>query len=222
SPAPWRSAPPGVRPPCHGDPTPVPHITPPWRRAPNPSPHIAAPLPASAAPERRRSEAIYTPVPHLLTFPAARRRAGPVAPCRPRPRPRRGRRRGPARQRGPRRSGGGDLPSVRPQPRTMEPGEHGMDLGGKVSIIVGRDTDPAALSDLEALLERPGGPVDVVLAADESTTVNGPRTHLATTEDNPTVARVLSGLGVEGPAALAPDGYVLATGRDRGPVAVLA
>src|SRR5699024_4906903 len=134
---------------------------PPWRRAPNPSPHIAAPLPAPAAPERRRSEAIYTPVPHLLSFPAARRRAGPVAPCRPRPRPRRGRRRGPARQRGPRRSGGGDLPSVRPQPRTMEPGEHGMDLGGKVSIIVGRDTDPAALSDLEALLERPGGPVDV-------------------------------------------------------------
>src|SRR5699024_8100455 len=116
----------------------------------------------------------------------------------------------------------GDLPSVRPQPRTMEPGEHGMDLGGKVSIIVGRDTDPAALSDLEALLERPGGPVDVVLAADESTTVNGPRIHLGTTEDNPTVARVLSGLGVEGPAALAPDGYVLATGRDRGPVAVLA
>src|SRR5699024_6828630 len=74
----------------------------------------------------------------------------------------------------------------------------------------------------KALLDRPGGPVDVVTAADDRTTANGPRIHLGTTKDNPTVAPVLARLGVDGPADLAADGYVLATGRDRGPVVVLA
>ncbi|MGO1198864.1 MAG: beta-N-acetylglucosaminidase domain-containing protein [Brachybacterium sp.] len=111
---------------------------------------------------------------------------------------------------------------VRPRPSAMEPSEHGVNLSGKVSIIVGPDTDPAALAALEALLERPGGPVDVVLATDTSTTAHGSRIHLGSTEDNPTVAPALARLGVDGPGDLAPDGYVLATGRDRGPVAVLA
>lgn len=76
SPAPWRSAPPGVRPPCHGDPTPVPHITPPWRRAPNPSPHIAAP---PRRPRHRKGDEVkrYTP-PSPTSSRSPRRGVAPV------------------------------------------------------------------------------------------------------------------------------------------------
>ncbi|MGP9536541.1 beta-N-acetylglucosaminidase domain-containing protein [Brachybacterium sp. AOP43-C2-M15] len=126
----------------------------------------------------------------------------------------------------------GRLPSVRPAPLGVEAGGRAVVLGRRVTVLVGKDTDPAARAALRELLESVGctvtesvaGAADAMDTTDATDAAAGAagRVHLGTPEDNPTIAPTLEALGVDGPDGLAADGYVLAAGRDDAPVAVLA
>ena len=124
----------------------------------------------------------------------------------------------PARAEGGRRDA---LPAPRPAPQSVTGTGQLLPLTRRASLIVGEDADEPATQELLTLLEQVGCRAERVPAADAAG-LTGTRIHLGTPEDTATLAPVLEGLGVEGPADLAADGYVLAAGRDRGTVLALA
>ncbi|MDN5687954.1 MAG: beta-N-acetylglucosaminidase domain-containing protein [Brachybacterium sp.] len=118
--------------------------------------------------------------------------------------------------------GSGSVSDLRPRPRSVQGSEHEVVLRGKVTVVIGAETDAAAQDALAEVLQSTGSRVRTVVADSADDIVAGPRIHLGTPEDNPTIAVQLEAAGVPGPDGLAADGYVLATGRNRGPVVTLA
>src|SRR5699024_9578636 len=107
-------------------------------------------------------------------------------------------------------------------PRSVQGSAHDVVLRGRVTVVVGADTDTAAQDALVDVLESVGSRVDTVVAGSADDIASVPRVHLGTVADNPTIAAELDAAGVPGPEDLAADGYVLATGRNRGRVLTLA
>lgn len=124
-------------------------------------------------------------------------------------------------------TGGGHAapaPDIFPAPQQVATDRRGVDLSGRVTLVVGRDTDDAAIAATRAVLDEHAAKVrvEVLDGRDaEHHQGHGKRVYLGTESDNPAVAGVLERLDVEPAADLPEDGYVLATGRDRGPVVVL-
>jgi hyaluronoglucosaminidase len=114
------------------------------------------------------------------------------------------------------------VPALHPEPLSLTGTDMLLPLGRRVTVVVGEETDVPARDALVEVLEAAGCAVEVATAEDASASFSGTRVHLGTPEDNPTLAPVLEALDVEGPADHAADGYVLASGRDRGTVAALA
>ncbi|PWH06006.1 carbohydrate-binding protein [Brachybacterium endophyticum] len=115
-----------------------------------------------------------------------------------------------------------DLPPVRPVPQQVTASGGAVNLAGKVSIIVGPETDDVALETLRELLEDAGASIRVITATSERTTAQGTRIHLGTEADNPTIAPNLTALGADGTKGIDAEGYVLAAGRSKGVLVVLA
>lgn len=111
---------------------------------------------------------------------------------------------------------------MHPQPTGMERTDRHIALPRRVAVVVGEDTDTLAGTALREVLEDVGCEVTMVTATDHETTAPRARIHLGTTQDNPTITPALELIGARGPDELAADGYVLAGGREDGPVAVLA
>ncbi|MBP2380602.1 beta-N-acetylglucosaminidase domain-containing protein [Brachybacterium sacelli] len=116
----------------------------------------------------------------------------------------------------------GSISDVRPRPLSVRGSGHEVVLQGAVTVVVGSRTDPTARTALIDLLENAGARARAVVADSAADLVSGPRIHLGTPEDNPTLRAELEAAGVPGPEDLAADGYVLTTGRNRGPVLTLA
>jgi hyaluronoglucosaminidase len=115
-----------------------------------------------------------------------------------------------------------DLPPVLPVPQKVTVLDGSVQLAGKVSVIVGKDTDAAALSALREVLEDAGATISLITATSAKTTAQGTRIHLGTGADNPTIAPNLEALGAKDADDLDAEGYVLAAGRSKGVLVVLA
>ncbi|UEJ81303.1 beta-N-acetylglucosaminidase domain-containing protein [Brachybacterium halotolerans subsp. kimchii] len=115
-----------------------------------------------------------------------------------------------------------ELPPVHPVPQKVTVFDGNVSLAGKVSVIVGKDTDDAALAALREVLEDAGASVSLITATSEKTTAQGTRIHLGTAEDNPTIAPSLKALGAKTADGLEAEGHVLAAGRSKGALVVLA
>ena len=116
-------------------------------------------------------------------------------------------------------------PAVFPTPQQMTTHPDGVDLSGRVTLVVGPGTDGSAVAATREVLASAGAKVQVSVVeggdAAAQDGVGGKRVYLGTATDNPALAGVRDRLGVEPATDLPADGYVLATGRDRGPVLVL-
>ncbi|GAA1549127.1 hypothetical protein GCM10009827_081930 [Dactylosporangium maewongense] len=106
-----------------------------------------------------------------------------------------------------------DVVRILPMPQHVEPRPGTVVLPGDVDVVAGTAVDSAAEESLVELLGAHGVTAKVVRTVDTSTSrplivLGGPGETSASTT-------VLSALGVEGPAGLPGEGYVLAAGRDR-------
>ncbi|MEU2612408.1 beta-N-acetylglucosaminidase domain-containing protein [Micromonospora sp. NPDC007271] len=102
---------------------------------------------------------------------------------------------------------------ILPAPQRVEPRPGSVVLPDNVDVVAGAAVDPAARNSLVDVLDARGVTARVVGSADMSTPrplifLGGPNETSATTA-------ALSDLGVEGPAALPGEGYVLAAGHDQ-------
>ena len=110
------------------------------------------------------------------------------------------------------------VPQIYPAPQEMTSGGEPVPLAGRVTLVVGDQTDAAAVAAAEEIITAAGGKVTTTTEARGS----GKEVYLGTVEDNPALAEVLAGMGVEDAADLPEEGYVLASGRYEGrPVVVL-
>jgi len=105
-------------------------------------------------------------------------------------------------------------PPVYPTPQSVRSRPDGFPITPVVGLVTGSRTDPAAIEEVRAALKSAGAKRIVgapggggVPSAPLTVWVGGP-------EENPASAEALEALGVEGPAGLGPEGYVLAAGRD--------
>ncbi|MEU5947577.1 beta-N-acetylglucosaminidase domain-containing protein [Micromonospora sp. NPDC047465] len=106
-----------------------------------------------------------------------------------------------------------DVARILPVPQQVAPRPGSVVLPGDVDVVAGAAVDSAAEESLVDLLGAHGVTARVVRTADMSTSrplilLGGPGETSASTA-------VLSALGVEGPAGLPGEGYVLAAGHDR-------
>ena len=110
------------------------------------------------------------------------------------------------------------VPQIYPAPQEMTSGGEPVPLAGWVTLVVGDQTDAAAVAAAEEIITAAGGKVITTTEVRGS----GKEVYLGTVEDNPALAEVLAGMGVEDAAGLPEEGYVLASGRYEGrPVVVL-
>lgn len=107
---------------------------------------------------------------------------------------------------------------IYPVPQSVTTGSQ-VHLRGRVSLVVGADTDPSAEQALTTLLKGAGSRVQTFGPGD-SLPRGGTVVYLGTEQDNASIAPALQRLGVDGPAAVKAlghaEGYVVATGRARG------
>ena len=109
------------------------------------------------------------------------------------------------------------LPRLDPAPQQISSTGDPVTLSGRVSIVAGRQTDPAAVALVRSVLEGLGSTVTVV-----DHPVGGREVYVGTLADNPAIATPLARLGVPDAQGLPAEGYVLASGRyDDHPVVVL-
>ena len=105
------------------------------------------------------------------------------------------------------------LPQVWPTPQqeTAEPGT--IVLGGSVTEVVSQGTDADALAALATVLNHNGVQHITQVQAGGSVPSSGVVFYVGTPDSNSAIGPELSTLGVQGPAGLAADGYVLAALR---------
>ncbi|MFD6179417.1 MULTISPECIES: beta-N-acetylglucosaminidase domain-containing protein [unclassified Isoptericola] len=115
----------------------------------------------------------------------------------------------------------GPADAVFPTPQEATANGDEFPLAGRVTLVVGEDTDESAVAATRRVLADAGAKVAVTVADRADAPVTGKRVYLGAAGDNPAVAGVLQRIGVDGAQDLPADGYVLATGRDAGPVLVL-
>ncbi|MFE6971058.1 beta-N-acetylglucosaminidase domain-containing protein [Isoptericola sp. NPDC057653] len=118
-------------------------------------------------------------------------------------------------------SGAAAAAGVFPAPQQAAANDDEFPVAGRVTLVVGKGTDDAAVAATRRVLADAGAKVGVTVADRAGTPVSGKRVYLGAAGDNPAVAGVLRRIGVDGAQDLPADGYVLATGRDAGPVLVL-
>lgn len=106
------------------------------------------------------------------------------------------------------------LPQVWPTPQqeTAEPGP--IFLGGSVTEVISPTTDAAALAGLAAVLHANGVQHIEQIQPGEPVPSGGTVFYVGTPDTNPAIGPELSAFGVQGPAGLPADGYVLAAERD--------
>ncbi|PFG39489.1 hyaluronoglucosaminidase [Georgenia soli] len=115
-------------------------------------------------------------------------------------------------------SGAAQAPEVYPVPQELTAGGDPVPLAGRVTLVVGEETDAAAIAAAEEIIAGAGGKVTTTTEARGK----GKEVYLGTVADNPALAEVLAGMGVENATDLPEEGYVLASGRHEGrPVVVL-
>lgn len=126
---------------------------------------------------------------------------------------------------GARASRGNAVDDIYPVPQSATTGGARVNLRGKVTLVVGVDTDPAAVKAAKAVLRAQSRHrITVVKPTKASRVRGGSVVYLGTTADNKAVGSALGSLEVDGNSTLKHDeGYVLATGRiHHRPTAVLA
>jgi hyaluronoglucosaminidase len=112
-------------------------------------------------------------------------------------------------------------PSVHPVPQELSAPGGQLDLGTRVAIVEGQSADPAALEAVERSLRAVGVATVDRVSDGEPVPGSEPAFYVGAIDDGAANA-VLQGLGVQGAASLAAEGYVLASGVQAGrPVAVL-
>jgi len=119
-------------------------------------------------------------------------------------------------------AGSSAVPAIYPVPQSVAAQGREVPLNGRVTLVVGRTTDKAAVTAATTLLSGEGNNVNVVTGAQDIK--NGSVIYLGTPQDNPTVKDALGKLGIDAAPTLAhAEGYVLATGSIDGlDTAVLA
>ncbi|MEV1329486.1 beta-N-acetylglucosaminidase domain-containing protein [Micromonospora costi] len=119
----------------------------------------------------------------------------------------------PARGEAPRVSDQSAAARILPVPQRVEPRSGTVVLSGNVDVVAGADVDPAARTSLVDVLHSRGITARVLGSVEES--ASRPVIFLGGPSETSASAAALSALGVEGPAGLPGEGYVLAAGRDR-------
>ncbi|WP_125616556.1 beta-N-acetylglucosaminidase domain-containing protein [Specibacter cremeus] len=113
-------------------------------------------------------------------------------------------------------------PAIYPTPQSVAKQGEEVPLSGKVTLVVGADTDPATVKAAKDVLGRVSHNLDVV--SDGQKVHGGSVIYLGTPADNPAVGTALGSLGIDAAPTLGhSEGYVLATGKIGGQnTAVLA
>jgi hypothetical protein len=101
-------------------------------------------------------------------------------------------------------------PVISPTPQSVEVGRGSFPLSPRVGIVAGDDADPAALALVEKILAEAGARPTVTRERDSLDTPV--LVHVGGPAETPGAAEALDQLGVEGPARLPAQGYVLAAG----------
>jgi len=114
---------------------------------------------------------------------------------------------------GPETAAGVAAANILPTPQQVEQRPAPVVLSGTVDVVAGATADPAARTALADVLGARGLTARFVGAADPSTPA--PVIVLGGPGETPASADALGALGVDGPAALPAEGYVLAAGRDK-------
>ena len=105
------------------------------------------------------------------------------------------------------------LPTVTPTPQQLRFGEQDLLVPRMVHLVVGEEVDVATVRTVESALGAAG--VKDVRRRKPEQPPSGPFTvTVGEPATTPAVGKRLSDLGVEGPAGLPPEGYVLAAGRN--------